>query len=190
VRLGSVVFPVVALFFLSEAVLSLTKRARFAARGRSVDRGTRALLVIVITAAIMAAVMLSGLPAGRIPWGTPGVPLAALGLLIAGFALRIWAVVTLGRFFTVDVAVHDDHVLVASGPYRVMRHPSYTGLLLEFAGLGVALGSFASVIVLVIPIGAALLHRIRVEEAALCSALGATYAAYAAKTKRLVPGVY
>ena len=184
------VFPVVVLFFLSEGVLSLTKRSRGSASGVSADRGTRALLVIVITAAITAAVMVSGLPNARISASSQALAAVALALLVSGLGLRWWAVLTLGRFFTVDVAIHDGHTLVDRGPYGRLRHPSYTGLLLAFAGVGVAMGSFASLAALMIPIAAAILVRIRIEEAALGSALGSEYRDYAARTKRLVPGVY
>jgi protein-S-isoprenylcysteine O-methyltransferase len=109
--------------------------------------------------------------------------------MIGGLALRWWAVVTLGRFFTVDVATHADHSLVDTGPFHFVRHPSYTGLLLAFLGFGVSMGNALSLLVLMPPIVAALSYRMRVEEAALRGALGAPYADYCARTKRLIPGV-
>jgi protein-S-isoprenylcysteine O-methyltransferase Ste14 len=113
-----------------------------------------------------------------------------VSIIAAGAALRIWAVVTLGRFFKITVTIQPDHHVVDIGPYRHLRHPSYTGLLLIFAGVGIAFGNWLSVLALVAFPLAGILIRIRVEEAALTAALGESYAAYAARTDRLIPGVW
>ena len=60
-------------------------------------------------------------------------------LFVAGLILRWWAIITLGRFFTVDVTIEKDHELVERGPFRIVRHPSYTGVLLAFVGLALSL---------------------------------------------------
>lgn len=114
-----------------------------------------------------------------------GVVLFALGLLV-----RWWAIVTLGRFFTVDVQIARDHELVERGPFRFVRHPSYAGLLLAFVGFGLSLGNWAALLVLLMPIFVAFLRRMTVEEEALSEALGERYRAYMRRTKRLIPGVY
>jgi protein-S-isoprenylcysteine O-methyltransferase Ste14 len=116
----------------------------------------------------------------------------ALGTLIfwSGVALRFWAIVTLGRFFTFTVSIQEGHRVVRSGPYRTVRHPSYTGLLLALIGLGIALDSWLSILALVVVPLIGVLIRIRVEEVALAGALGEDYTDYAAQTRRLVPGVW
>jgi protein-S-isoprenylcysteine O-methyltransferase Ste14 len=73
---------------------------------------------------------------------------------------------------------------------RVVRHPSYTGVLLAFVGLALSLGNRAALLVILVPIGAAFVHRMNVEEDALTRALGSRYAEYMKRTKRLVPFVY
>ena len=95
----------------------------------------------------------------------------------------------LGRFFSVDVAIAQDHQVVDTGPYRVVRHPSYTGLLLQCAGLGLALGTVLSLFLIVVPTFLVLFYRIQVEEKALLTNLGESYAAYIQRTKRLLPGI-
>ena len=60
---------------------------------------------------------------------------AGVVLFVAGLILRWWAIIILGRFFTVDVTIEKDHELVERGPFRIVRHPSYTGVLLAFVGL-------------------------------------------------------
>jgi len=113
-----------------------------------------------------------------------------VGLFIAGLVLRWMAIIHLGRYFTVDVAIAEDHRLIESGPYRFVRHPSYSGALLAFAGFGICLGNWISLLVLIVPISWAFLRRIEIEESVLMQALGDTYAAYSRRTRRLVPFVY
>jgi protein-S-isoprenylcysteine O-methyltransferase len=104
--------------------------------------------------------------------------------------LRWYSIFYLGRFFTVDVQVSADHQLIDSGPYRFIRHPSYTGILFEFLGFGLCLGNWLSVLIIIVPVGAAFLYRIRVEESALARGLGERYVTYCSRTKRLIPFVY
>lgn len=114
----------------------------------------------------------------------------ALLAIVLGLALRWWAVATLRRFFTVDVAIHPDHQLVQSGLYRFIRHPAYAGSLLSFAGLAVCSSSWLSLLIILVPITAAFVHRIRIEEHALLAAFPTQYLAYSAQTSRLIPGLY
>jgi protein-S-isoprenylcysteine O-methyltransferase Ste14 len=122
----------------------------------------------------------------------PGAGAFAVGMviLVAGLVLRGWSIMTLGEYFTGAVAVSADQRVVTVGPYRVLRHPSYTGLLLALAGLGLTAAnwvSFAGVVVLPL---AAVLWRIHAEERALLATLGDRYRAYAAQHKRLIPLVW
>jgi protein-S-isoprenylcysteine O-methyltransferase len=171
----------------SEMALAILRRA--AATSDRRDAGSLTVLNITIYASVAVAVPLGlrgygalGLPAG-VKW-------AGLVVILLGLALRWWAILTLRRFFTVDVAIRDDHEIVAKGPYRWVRHPAYSGSLLSFAGLGVCLGSWVSLAVIMVPTIAAFLHRIGIEERALAQALPAQYAAHASRTWRLVPWLY
>jgi protein-S-isoprenylcysteine O-methyltransferase Ste14 len=115
-----------------------------------------------------------------------------MGLLIAwaGMLLRWWSVLTLAELFTTRVMVKEDQSVVSSGPYRFVRHPSYLGLLVLVFGLGLALGSPASALVMVAMPGVGIVKRIRVEEAALVAGLGDNYTDYGEGRARLVPGVW
>lgn len=177
------------LFFASELTLALVKRSRRAEGATRADGGSGPVLWFVITAAITMAVGVAGYGPGRFRFPAAWSRAVALSLLVGGLAFRWWAVITLGRFFTVDVATHADHALVDTGPFRFVRHPSYTGLLSAFLGLGVSFGNWLSVAVLMVPIVLALAYRMRIEEQALRRALGTAYDAYCARTKRLIPGV-
>ena len=107
-----------------------------------------------------------------------------------GAVLRWWCFVTLGKYFTVVLATGADQPVVDRGPYRVLRHPSYTALLLVLAGVGLMVGNWLSVTGAVVLVLIALLHRIRVEERALTAALGDRYRAFAAGRARLIPYVW
>lgn len=179
----------VVLFPVSEIVLGLVKRARLGAAMRQ-DEGSMRLLWLVISGGVAAAIFAQHVAVTRMHLAPLVRLAAAVGLLAVGLAIRWVAIFTLGRFFTVDVAVHTDHSLVETGLYRYVRHPSYAGLLLAFGGLGMFFGNWLGLVLLMVPIVAALTHRISVEEAALGRVLGAAYADYCARTKRLLPGVY
>jgi len=108
----------------------------------------------------------------------------------AGTAVRVWALRVLGGQFRRDVVVTRDQPVVTGGPYRWVRHPSYTGALLIFDGFGLALANALSLLVLVVLPGLAYLRRIRVEEAELESVLGERYLSYARGRARLIPSVW
>ena len=111
-------------------------------------------------------------------------------VVVAGLGLRVWAILTLGRFFTPSVQIQGGQRVVESGPYRYVRHPSYTGMLLALVGLGIALDDWLSLLVLALLPLTGILVRIRHEESVLLDALGDDYADYASRTSRLVPGVW
>jgi len=166
-------------------------RRRAADRGKAHDRGSLRILHVAIWGSIFVAVWLSRAGIGRFDDGLL-VPLFRIGcgLMVAGMAFRWWSIRVLANYFTVDVAIRDDHKLIRSGPYRLLRHPSYTGSLATFYGFALALGSAWSLALIVAVVTAAFLWRIHVEERALVSAFPQDYPAYARETKRLVPFVW
>jgi protein-S-isoprenylcysteine O-methyltransferase Ste14 len=165
-------------------------RSGFNKGGRRAERWS---LLVVIAAAVGG--MLGGLE--LVHWQAASVgaaqwPLFVAGLVLmaAGIFLRQWAIFVLGRFFTVDVRIHPDQTVIDRGPYRWVRHPAYTGLVLFFVGVGLALGNWASLIVLALVPTAGLLVRIHSEERALLAGLGEDYRRYAATHRRLFPGIW
>ncbi|MEU8638096.1 isoprenylcysteine carboxylmethyltransferase family protein [Amycolatopsis sp. NPDC048633] len=135
------------------------------------------------------------------PIGRAVVPAAAIGgggwLFTAGTALgwlglllRWWSFASLGKYFTVTVRTSEDQPVVDRGPYRVLRHPSYTGLLLIFTGAGLIADNWLSAAGAVAVVLIALVHRLRIEERALDDALGSRYRQFAANRARLIPYVW
>lgn len=176
------------LFGVLELFVSSTKRSTAAAH-RS-DRGSLEVLSIVTIGSILLAFYAAiAAPSGGFVLAKP-LYLLALALYCAGLALRWYAIIHLGRFFTVDVAIAEGHRVIDTGPYRFVRHPSYAGALLAFAGLGLLTGNAFSLALFLVPIAGAYLYRIRIEEAALRQGIGEAYVAYSARTARLVPGVF
>lgn len=111
-------------------------------------------------------------------------------LFWAGLALRWWAVLTLGRYFQLTVVVQRDQPVVERGPYRLLRHPGYTGALLFMLGIGFAFDNVLSVLAcLFVPL-LGVLSRIHVEEELLGRELGEPYRDYSRRTRRLIPGVW
>jgi protein-S-isoprenylcysteine O-methyltransferase len=175
------------IYWISEILIG--RRMRAGRQDRTDDRGSLRLLAIVFPLAWWAAV--------AIIWAVPQASIrstavfgAGLIIMVAGQLLRWWSIATLGRLFTINVAIRSGHQLVDTGPYRYIRHPSYTAILLFCLGAGLCFSNVLSLGVLVIPTTAALFNRIRVEEDVLQSGLGDAYRNYMTRTWRLLPGLY
>ncbi len=130
------------------------------------------------------------LPQATIMWKRTSVFFVGITLMLAGVAFRFYAMWVLGRFFTYDVAVQAGQTVVEAGPYRYIRHPSYTGALITLVGLGLALGNWVALLALLACMGTAYAYRIFVEESALVAALGEPYKQYMRRTQRLVPFLF
>ena len=178
-----------AIWAISEFWIGLRRRS--GDRSRQRDGGTLRLLLVTIYAGIGLGVWLSCLRLAPIP-EPPRFALFLLGMamMAAGMLFRWWSVRVLAEYFTVDVSIRPDHRIVRDGPYRMLRHPSYTGALATFHGFALCLGDIAAVAVVVVPVTLVFLWRIRVEEAVLAHAFPDDYPAYARQTKRLLPGIW
>jgi protein-S-isoprenylcysteine O-methyltransferase len=177
-----------AVLIVSEFALMLAKRSKSRAIGK--DRATLPLLWLVIAASIWAGFYLrAAFPQGQLPHRLT-VYLVGLVLFLVGLVIRWVAIIYLGRFFTVNVAIADDHQLITTGPYRFVRHPSYTGTLLIFFAFGLCMLNIFSLVAVFLPIAAAFLWRMHVEEEALREAFGERYRHYAGRTRKLIPLLY
>jgi protein-S-isoprenylcysteine O-methyltransferase Ste14 len=170
--------------------LSIWSRDRTRVKGRRDDRFSMLAIVIGITAGIFAAFYGAHVTGTRI--AAPGALLVGLGIVLiwAGVAFRLWAVRTLGRFFRVTVTTQDDHRLIGTGPYRRLSNPSYTGAMVTMAGIGLAMGNWASLAGILIGAGLGFAWRIRVEEDSLRTRFGADFDAYRKARWALIPPLW
>lgn len=176
------------LFGVLELFVSATKHSNAAAS--RADRGSLHVLSVVTLCSILLAFYVA--ISSRYAQFATEQPVYILALVLfgVGLALRWYAIIHLGRFFTVDVAIAEGHRVIDTGPYRFVRHPSYAGALLALAGLGLLTGNAISLALFVVPTCAAYLYRIHVEEAALRAGIGEPYTRYSARTARLLPGLF
>jgi protein-S-isoprenylcysteine O-methyltransferase Ste14 len=176
------------LFALGEYALRF--RSHFNRSGRRTERWSLLVVVAAVVGGMLGGISVASwhvtaIGAGRWPLFVLGLVLMVLGVFV-----RQWAILVLGRFFTVDVRIHSDQAVIDRGPYRWVRHPAYGGLIISFVGVGLALSNWASLIVLALVPTAGLLIRIRSEERALFAALGEDYSRYASTRRRLLPGIW
>jgi protein-S-isoprenylcysteine O-methyltransferase Ste14 len=181
-------FVVYALWLFSELVVGgiIPRSRRRGATIRYEDKNSRLLITLSMLLSLTVAFLFASAGIAVLPsWAF----YLGIGLMIAGILLRQWSIAVLGRYFSRTVGVQEGQAVVDRGPYRLVRHPAYTGALLTMVGLGFVLQSWGAVLVLIAFFGVAFGYRIHVEEGVLTSKLGDAYVAYAQKTKRLIPYV-
>jgi protein-S-isoprenylcysteine O-methyltransferase Ste14 len=153
------------------------------------DAGSKRAIAIGQGLAMLAAFAIAAsVPAGRLPhpfalfW-------AGLATIVAGSLLRRHCWRMLGASFTGTVIVKPEQAVVDRGAYRYVRHPSYTAGAILFLGIGLALGNWIGLVVLVGAVVAVYGYRVSVEESALLATIGDPYRSYMKRTKRFVPFV-
>jgi protein-S-isoprenylcysteine O-methyltransferase Ste14 len=113
-----------------------------------------------------------------------------IAVLSLGFLLRQWSISILGRYFRTTIELEKDQKVIQKGPYKYIRHPSYSGIILFFIGYGIAYQNWISVVIAVIFPTMSLLYRIKNEEIVLVKEIGKEYYIYKGKTKKLIPGIW
>lgn len=148
------------------------------------DRGS----LLIIYGSIFISITIAFYFAQTHVWILPDwVLYLGIVMMLLGIFVREWAVVTLRRYFSYSVRVREGQKVVQYGPYKVARHPAYTGTMLTIIGLGFALRSLAGVLVLAVLFTHAFTYRITVEEKLLIGELGDDYLQYMKRTRRLIP---
>ena len=176
---------------MSWGMMELAKASNSREGATKVGGGGRrfAVIPVVIVTTVMLYLAPHIMPAAAI---RPAVIAFAAGMviLLGGLALRGWSIKALGDYFTGVVMVSADQQVITAGPYRVLRHPSYTGFLLACAGAGLASANWVALAAMVLLPLAVFLWRIHAEERALLVTLGDRYRSYAAQHKLLVPLIW
>jgi protein-S-isoprenylcysteine O-methyltransferase Ste14 len=178
----------VTVWAVFEFVMRVRQRLR---AGRPATPDASAIVLVPCLAAAVIATQVLG-RRGGLPWpgGLVWPVVTGLVLIVAGIGLRAWSIAALGRLFQYQIQIQPGHQVVTGGPYRYVRHPSYTGIALVLTGIALASDDVWSLVAVAALGGAGLLVRIRTEERQLAQALGGEYERFAAGRKRLVPGVW
>lgn len=184
-----IIVVISAFWLLSEIILNRARRSEAKDSSR-LDKSSLRFLWIAILLSVFLGVFLGVRGVGFIRVRHHLLSLCGIFLMLLGLVIRWTAILTLRKYFTVDVSILEGHKIVKKGLYKYIRHPSYTGSLISFLGLGIAFSNWLSSIVMFIPIMMAFIYRIQVEEKALIQAFGQEYLDYSNTTKRLIPKIY
>jgi protein-S-isoprenylcysteine O-methyltransferase len=175
---------VVLLALLSDYVVPRLMGGKGILLRSSRDRGSFALIYLASLAGLSAGIILRFDSIGVVPFP---VQAFALLLLVIGTVFREWAIALLGRFFSRTVTIGQSHQLITSGPYRWVRHPAYTGMLIMDTAIILGLGAWVGALLMFVVLLLATLYRIRIEEHALLEAFGDEYRTYRQRTALLFP---
>lgn len=182
-------FVVVYIVWLfSEIALTRLKRS-----GQSdlqhADKHTLSLIWIVIIISIIAGTTIANKSFHPIMQSLV-ISYVGLALVVFGMILRLIVVRSLGRYFTVDVVIRQDHQIKKTGFYKYIRHPSYLASLISFVGFGLSLNNWIALLIVTIPVFMAFVIRTNQEEKALTSHFGQEYVVYKKTTKKIIPFIY
>jgi protein-S-isoprenylcysteine O-methyltransferase Ste14 len=176
---------VLGLFLVDAALQRRGARQRTGPTREKSDAGS---LVVVNGSLVLSLLLAAGCRYAGLGVVTGWVQYVGITVMALGFLLREWSVLTLGAFFSNVVEIEQGHQLVTTGPYRWLRHPAYTGLLVFFTAAALSLGTWIGAVVAFLVILVALRYRIGIEERLLAQTFGSTYEAYTQRTWRLFPG--
>ena len=152
------------------------------------DRSSMVLLIGLQWTGLALNFLLAWLiPSAAITWPRNALFVLGLSFILLGVVLRWYAIRTLGGYFTRDVAVAADQPVVQRGPYRLIRHPAYSGTFLTMLGVGLAMTNWASLVSLLFCVFAGHFYRVSIEEQALIRTIGQPYVEYMRRTRRFIP---
>jgi len=153
------------------------------------DKGSIWLLIISISMGYWLSFIIASTKIGRIyQWDTFFV-IGSVVVLI-GLIIRVTSIMKLKQQFTYTVTRMENHELIETGLYKIIRHPGYLGQLLIFLGISVCLSNWVSILLMIIPVISGYLIRINIEEKFMVMQMGQKYLDYQRRTKRLIPKIY
>jgi len=156
---------------------------------KSGDKLSLWILAIFIAIGYSLSFSIGSTKIGRLyPWDTFFITGAIL--VIVGLIIRISSILTLKEQFTFTVTKIENHALIETGLYKMIRHPGYLGQLIIFLGISTSLSNWISVISMIVSVSIGYVYRIRTEEKFLIEQMGVRYIDYQKRTKRLIPLIY
>ena len=191
--LATIIFIVACLAWMVPEMVNMIPQMAKVSRKASIihDRGSMSILVGLQCAGLVLNFWLGwSIQGAAILWARTTLFATGILFILLGVALRWYAIWTLGRYFTRDVAVTADQPVVQQGPYRLIRHPAYSGTFLTMLGVGLAMTNWASLVALAFCVFLGHWYRVKVEEKALVLAIGQPYIDYMQRTRRFIPLVF
>ena len=180
-------FVLAAGFFVVEPFMRKGTTAK-SLKTTSSDKGSSILIVVMFWVVIILPLLLNFFRVGQIALSI--VMWFGVLMMLSGLALRIWSMRVLGEYYTRTLRVTERQVIVTQGPYRMIRHPGYLGVICLWIGFGLAIGNWIATIVMAILLLGVYGYRIRSEEAMLVDRFGEEYQKYRKQTWRLIPFVF
>lgn len=180
---GTIIFWVILLVVFVIDAIFVRRYGGFKEKGR---RKREIFSPVLLLAWLAAAILIGYAQVGVLPdW------LFYLGeaLFVVGYGFQIYSISVLGHYYSALVEVQPDHKVIETGPYRFIRHPNYLGQIVGAIGLGFALQSWVSLLILLVIGGSFFAYRIRHEETFLTAEMSG-YADYMKRTKRLIPFIF
>jgi protein-S-isoprenylcysteine O-methyltransferase Ste14 len=184
-------YGLIGCFFIAESLLRQGALAKSFQPGQA-DRGSTPVIGAAFGLALLAMLLapllnywfvIGHLSSQVLAWG-------GIVLMLTGLVLRIWAARVLGAFYTRTLRTTTDQHLITQGPYHLIRHPGYLGMLLLWLGAGCATSNWITALIIVAPMVGAYWYRVRAEEAMLADTFPQEYQNYASHSWRLIPFLY
>jgi protein-S-isoprenylcysteine O-methyltransferase Ste14 len=175
-------------FLVIQELLRRTPEAKTLQRG-AFERGSMLIIGVTLGVGLWFPLIVNALGFALFPIDIVE-GLVALAVMLIGLGLRVWAAVTLGGYYTRTLTTTKAHKVVTTGPYSLVRHPAYLGVILLWLGFGVLSSSLVVAFIFPVMFVAVYLYRISVEERMLVEVLGNAYVQYQRRTRKLIPFVY
>jgi protein-S-isoprenylcysteine O-methyltransferase len=159
-------------------------------KANSKDKGTEAQIIWSVYICLLFAILEASYLRypESVKWNM--VTTVSLVIMTLGLLLRTWSIYSLGKYFTMHLAIHKEHKIICTGPYRYLRHPSYVGAFLTYLGTTIFFHSWFSLIVALIILPIAWLRRMHYEERLLTNEFGEEYTTYCQTAKKVIPGIW
>ena len=182
-------FAVAFLIFILSEIVGARILPRRKRQGNAVRRRNRGSNTLIIISWIALFGVSSAFASSGVLLLPDWLSFAGAIVILLGATVRQWAISALGRYFSLVIGVQEGQKVVEAGPYRLVRHPSYTGALLILVGIALSFRSLGAVLAAIVIFGVVYGYRMLVEERVLASALGDSYVEYMKRTKRIIPYV-
>jgi protein-S-isoprenylcysteine O-methyltransferase Ste14 len=187
IALEYIIYAVIIFWICSEFLLTYYRRRK---KPNEVDPTTKIFLFVIYSAIVISSLisfLWNDFNIGTIAGRIENIKITGAAVIILGMMLRWYSIVILGKYFTANITILENHVLFKNKIYKYIRHPSYLGAIISYTGFGIFLCNWISLAILVVAITSVNLYRIKYEEKLLLSHFGDDYKEYMKKTKKFIP---